>query len=235
MKTLLKSLIRAPRVTGLISSIGQRNPQLQRYFSETPNQENDHEFAVSENVSEDAITNTTRVKITVPFWAASALVGTKGENIKEMKRKFGTNIITSNRYENFPGSKERVVLIEGERKKVVQTVHEVSEFFRGLQVPEWYKLSDGERHRQLKGVRMVVPTVMVSEFIGKGGENAAQIRKRFQLHKLSFHSNRRDLNESLLYISGDEKNVKETIEFLIEKLNNGPKLDKNLSYQQFYE
>jgi hypothetical protein len=184
--------------------------------------------------SEDAIADFSRVKITVPFCAVPALIGTKGENIKKISRNCDTIIFTSGLEENFPCSREQVVLIEGYSKNVVKTVHQVYDFLRGSQIPEGYEQNDGYRKR-LKGVNLVVPNVMAGSFMGAGGKTAAQIQKRFNLDIYNIHDQQHsDLNEQLLYISGDEKNVKETIEYLIEKLDYGPKLDKNLSYQQFY-
>jgi hypothetical protein len=235
MATLLKSLIRIPQVTGLISSFRQQNQQLQHCLSDTANQENEQDLAIDyDQVPNGAVTKISRIKITVPFWAVPALIGTNGGNIKKISRNCDTMISISGNGDNFPGSKEEVVLIEGESKNVVKTVQKVSDFLRGSQLPERYEQNDGYRKR-LRGANLVVPSVLVGCFMGTGGGIAKLIKKRFDLDIFSIKDQQHsDLNEQLVSILGDEENVKKAIQYSIDKLNNGPKLEKNLSYRQFY-
>jgi hypothetical protein len=231
MTTLFESLFRVHRV---ISSFRQQNQQLQRFFSETSNQGNKQKLAVGhDQFSEGVVRNVSRVKITVPFWAVSALIGTRSDNVRKLSKNCGTEILISRNGENFPGSKERVVLIEGDTKNVVNTVHQVSDFLRGLPQRAVYQQDDGARKR-LSGVNLVVPSVLVGCFVGNGGATAKLIQKQFNLDIFRISDRQHnDLNEQLVFISGDWQNVKEAIEYLIDKIHDGPELSDSLSYRQF--
>merc|ERR1719505_521076 len=87
----------------------------------------------------------------IPSNVSGHIIGKGGETIAELRRSSCTNIMMSKANELFPGTQDRVSLINGSKDSI------------------------GDVERQL---RLVVPNSTIGMVIGKGGETVEQMKQR---------------------------------------------------------
>lgn len=223
-------MISSLRGSGVTSTFRLQTQQLQRALSEYVDQEATQQ--VAENESADDVVS--RVKISFPYWAIPTVIGMRGENINKITSDSETFIQISKFKEYFPGYKDQVILIEGENENVVEAVHKIVDLVRNMELPENFEFVDRAKRRQ-NGVRLIIPRTLSGTFIGNGGEIQRQIREQFSLDMFNIQKREtlpEDFNESSIYISGEEENVKGAMNYVMEKLETEPeeRLDRNVSY-----
>ena len=177
-----------------------------------------------------------RIKITLPRWSVGHLIGLKYKHFIQMEKDCKTNLKISKRGHFFPGSLERVLLIEGETENVLKTIHKVYDTVRVMEIPESKYYHDVSKRRQ-NGIRLVSPLSFAENLKGIEGENESHTKKKFKLDQFKVNIRQQygtDFNERVIHIGGDEENVKDAVGFVVERLSSGPQVDSNLNYRCIY-
>merc|ERR1719290_730718 len=101
----------------------------------------------------------------IPSNVSGHIIGKGGETIAELRRSSCTNIMMSKANELFPGTQDRVSLINGSKDSISDVVKLLVKLMK-------QRLEElGEVERQL---RLVVPNSTIGMVIGKGGETVEQ-------------------------------------------------------------
>merc|ERR1719264_2466961 len=108
----------------------------------------------------------------VPSNVSGHIIGKGGETIAELRRSSCTNIMMSKANELFPGTQDRVSLINGSK----DSISDVVKLLMKLMKQRLDELGEpGDVDRQL---RIVVPNSTIGMIIGKGGETVEQMKQR---------------------------------------------------------
>ena len=175
----------------------------------------------------------TRIKITLPRWSVGPLIGPKYENLIQMKKDCKTNLRLSKRGNDFPGSLEPVLLIEGETENVLKTIHKIYDTVRVMEIPESVNNPEAAKRRQ-NGISFVTPLSLAEDLKGLERENESHNKTKFKLDRFNVVTRKqydKDFKERVIHIRGDEENVKDAVGFVVERLSSGPQVDSNLNYQ----
>ena len=226
-----KSIVSRVRVAGVTSTSRLQTQLLLRTFSQAAEQEVIKDDSADKDIDNPA----SRVKIAIPSWAVGTIIGVKRGNIEKLKRDCKTSIRISDYGDYFPGSSENVCLIEGDSENVVDAVHKISDSVRNTEIPEFFKIREGAEYRQ-RGVKLIFPISLSGLFIGKGGEDQRKIKERFSLEYFSMQRRNtltKDSIERSIFIKGEVENMRQAVNFVIEKLESNPdhKLGRNISYR----
>ena len=191
---------------------------------------------VDRNLKYQLVNKLTRIKITLPRWSVGPLVGPKYENLIQMEKDCKTNLQLSKWGHFFPGSREPVLLIEGETENVLKTIHKIYDTVRMMEIPESVDNADAAKRRQ-NGIHLVTPLTFAEDLKGIERENESHTKTKFNLDQFNVLTRKQyheDFKERLIHICGDEENVKMALSSVIESLSSGYNVDRNLSYRQFY-
>merc|ERR1719447_1914673 len=108
----------------------------------------------------------------IPSNVSGHIIGKGGETIAELRRSSCTNIMMSKANELFPGTQDRVSLINGSK----DSISDVVKLLVKLMKQRLEELGEpGDVERQL---RLVVPNSTIGMVIGKGGETVEQMKQR---------------------------------------------------------
>lgn len=110
------------------------------------------------------------VKILVPNYAAGAIIGKRGQTMRDMEEKFSCKIKISPSGKVYPGIGERVVVLVGEVSQILELNTEIME-----------KVQSDAKHagdnNRSNVVKMIVPNLTAGLIIGKGGETIKKIQQ----------------------------------------------------------
>eukprot|EP00047_Mylnosiga_fluctuans_P016926 m.57465 g.57465 ORF g.57465 m.57465 type:complete len:176 (+) comp6836_c0_seq3:41-568(+) len=105
------------------------------------------------------------LKILVPNQSAGTIIGKAGLTINQIQTESGSRVKLSQNREFFPGTTDRVVLVQGNLESTIIGVHLVLE--RALNNPEQQPPDPPETPRQMK---LSIPSNSAGSVIGRGGE-----------------------------------------------------------------
>ena len=192
---------------------------------------------VDSNLNYRRINNLTRIKITLPQWSVGPLIGPKYENLIQMEKDCKTYLQFSAKGHFFPGSTERVLLIEGDIENVLKTIHKIYDTVRVMEMSESVDNPDAIKGSQ-NGISLITPLSFVKDFkAGFERENESPTKKQFKLDQFNVFTRQqyhKNLKERVIRIGGEEKSVKDAVSFVVERLNSGYEVDRNLDYQQYF-
>ena len=178
-----------------------------------------------------------RIKLLLP----SYVIGKFMHNIKSLRADTECNIKLSNYDHLFPGSFERVLMVEGKKENVKKVIEKVNDLLDGksdLNDDNIKKVFRNKyRDEQLK---FLVPLAWGQKLIRKSGNILNAIKMKNELAHVnldkSYCSLNPKLNEAVLTLGGEKKNVLDAgLEVLESMLEDADKcqLSNNLNYQQF--
>ena len=221
------------RIPGVTSVLRLPRVVLQRALSQSASgavPDVKQEVPVKQNFDNEP----TRIKITLPPWSVGPLIGRKYKKLIQMKKDCNTNLKLSKLGNDFPGSTERVLLIEGETENVLSTIHKIYDTVRMIEIPEYLNSPDAAKRRQ-NGISLVTPLSFAEDLKGIERENESPTKKKFKLDQFDVFTKKlyynKDFEERVIHIRGDEENVKGAVSFVVERLSSGPKVDRNLNYR----
>lgn len=196
--------------------------------------------------------NKSRLKILIPSYykAVQNLIGPNGKNIKKIAFKSKTKIKMSRFNDHFPGTRDRVLMVEGSKSNVIGAVGEINELLRNVELPSENLLAEEglpDRkntdkykmlRRNLNGIRFVLPFSICGKLIGPGGANVSKLQTE---HCLNIHSFAHleqahvDLNETFVSFQGEKENLQKASEMVLDCLDIKTRhtLSDNFSYQEF--
>lgn len=155
------------------------------------------------------------IKILVPSISAGCIIGKGGEVMQRLKQETSTQIVTSKSNEFFPGTRERVVRIEGDPDNIMNVIS----FIQDKQDEEYGDKIPSERSKQIK---LVIPNELAGAIIGKGGDTLKKIREEAGLNSVNVSSknDRAQDKERIVTVEGDtpaalEKGVRLVLDILV--------------------
>jgi len=176
------------------------------------------------------------LKILVPAVASGAIIGKGGETIAEIQKQTGTRIKMSKANDFYPGTTERVGLLQGPPDSVLMVMDFITEKIMEKPDPTAKPAIDfdnkicAEREKQIK---VIVPNSTAGMIIGKGGSFIKQLKdKSGAFIQISQKSKETTLPERVVTIIGDPNNNRKVLEMIICKILEDPQSSSclNISY-----
>jgi len=176
------------------------------------------------------------LKILVPAVASGAIIGKGGETIAEIQKQTGTRIKMSKANDFYPGTTERVGLLQGPPDSVLMVMDFINEKIMEKPDPTAKPAIDfdnkicAEREKQIK---VIVPNSTAGMIIGKGGSFIKQLKDESGAFiQISQKSKETTLPERVVTIIGDPNNKRKAIEMIICKILEDPQSSSclNISY-----
>lgn len=175
------------------------------------------------------------MKLLIPNYAAGSIIGKGGDVINDLQNESQTRIRLSHSNDNFPGTKERVIVVTGNitgvRKVNRFILEKVSEEGKADKAVQSGSL-DKNRNRQLK---MIVPNAAAGVIIGKGGSNIKEIQDKSGAHvQVSQKNAQFAVDERILTLTGEFNERLQAWELIIwkclEDVNNLPNTSVSYSH-----
>ena len=176
------------------------------------------------------------LKILVPAVASGAIIGKGGETIAEIQKQTGTRIKMSKANDFYPGTTERVGLIQGPPEAVLSVMDFITEKVVEKPDPTAKPAIDfdnkvcAEREKQIK---IIVPNSTAGMIIGKGGSFIKQLKDESGAFiQISQKSKETTLPERVVTIIGDPTTNRKALEMVICKILEDPQSSSclNISY-----
>jgi RNA-binding protein Nova len=112
----------------------------------------------------DSAEKPTHIRFLVSNAAAGSVIGKGGSTITEFQAKSGARIQLSRNQEFFPGTTDRIIMISGSIKEVVNGLELILDKLHSELHAE-----DGNEVEPRRRIRLVVPNSSCGGIIGKGG------------------------------------------------------------------
>lgn len=113
------------------------------------------------------------IKMLIPARIAGIVIGKGGSNISKLQEESNCRVRISKTYELFPGTDERVCLINGEIQGIMQVYDRVQDTFKAR--PDAFN-ADLPSDR-INEVQILVPNTTAGLLIGRAGSNIRQINQ----------------------------------------------------------
>ena len=127
---------------------------------------------VAQNMAQRQMGPPINLKILVPATASGAIIGKGGETIAEIQKQTATRIKMSKATDFYPGTTERVGLIQGPAESIITVMDFIAEKVTEKPDPSAKPAIDfdnklpAEREKQVK---VIIPNSTAGMIIGKGG------------------------------------------------------------------
>ncbi|KAF8118850.1 hypothetical protein N665_0002s0159 [Sinapis alba] len=174
---------------------------------------------------DDSAEKPTHIRFLVSNAAAGSVIGKGGSTITEFQAKSGARIQLSRNQEFFPGTTDRIIMISGSIKEVVNGLELILDKLHSeLHAEEG---SDVEPRRRL---RLVVPNSSCGGVIGKGG---ATIKSFIEESKAGIKISPLDntfygLSDRLVTLSGTFEEQMRAIDLILAKLTEDDHYSQNV-------
>jgi len=176
------------------------------------------------------------LKILVPAIASGAIIGKGGETIADVQKQTGTRIKMSKAGDFYPGTTERVGLIQGPAESVLIVMDFIAEKIIEKPDPAAKPAIDfdnkipAEREKQVK---VIIPNSTAGMIIGKGGSFIKQLKDESGAFiQISQKSKDATLSERVVTIIGEKNANKKALEMILSKIQEDPQSASclNISY-----
>ncbi|MEE6489918.1 hypothetical protein FKM82_015726 [Ascaphus truei] len=211
------------------------NPDSRKRPLETPTE------AISTKRSNTAEDGELFLKVLIPSYAAGSIIGKGGQTIVQLQRETGATIKLSKSKDFYPGTTERVCLVQGSAEALL-TVHSfIAEKVR--EIPQGAVKNEGigiispqttmnpERAKQAK---LIVPNTTAGLIIGKGGATVRGIMEESGAWvQLSQKPAGPNLQERVVTVSGEAGQVQRALRRILHKARDDPPQNSahlNISY-----
>merc|ERR1719220_497051 len=152
----------------------------------------------------------------IPSNVSGHIIGKGGETIAELRRSSCTNIMMSKANELFPGTQDRVSLINGSK----DSISDVVKLLMKLMKQRLDELGEpGDVDRQL---RLVVPNSTIGMIIGKGGETVEQMKQRSGANILISKKDEVKIPERVITLVGEVRSNQVALDMILEKIVDDP-------------
>merc|ERR1719402_1538875 len=152
----------------------------------------------------------------IPSNVSGHIIGKGGETIAELRRSSCTNIMMSKANELFPGTQDRVSLINGSK----DSISDVVKLLVKLMKQRLEELGEpGDVERQL---RLVVPNSTIGMVIGKGGETVEQMKQRSGANILISKKDEVKIPERVITLVGEVRSNQVALDMILEKIVEDP-------------
>ncbi|XP_073417353.1 RNA-binding protein Nova-2-like [Dendrobates tinctorius] len=170
------------------------------------------------------------LKVLIPSYAAGSIIGKGGQTIVQLQRETGATIKLSKSKDFYPGTTERVCLVQGTAEALMSVHNFIAEKVRevpqgatksdlGVLIPAHNNIS-AERAKQAK---LIVPNTTAGLIIGKGGSTVRSIMEESGAWvQLSQKPAGPNLQERVVTVSGEPNQVQRAIRNIIHKAREDP-------------
>ncbi|XP_072285949.1 RNA-binding protein Nova-2-like isoform X2 [Pyxicephalus adspersus] len=169
------------------------------------------------------------LKILIPSYAAGSIIGKGGQTIVQLQRETGATIKLSKSKDFYPGTTERVCLVQGTAEALLAAHNFIAEKVRELPqgapkndlglLPAQSSIS-AERAKQAK---LIVPNTTAGLIIGKGGATVRSIMEESGAWvQLSQKPAGPNLQERVVTVSGEAAQVQLAVRSIIHKAKEDP-------------
>ncbi|XP_073498177.1 RNA-binding protein Nova-2-like isoform X1 [Phyllobates terribilis] len=210
----------------------QQNPQMETEASDSRKRplETPTEASSTKRSNTAADDSELFLKVLIPSYAAGSIIGKGGQTIVQLQRETGATIKLSKSKDFYPGTTERVCLVQGTAEALMSVHNFIAEKVRevpqgatksdlGVLIPAQNNIS-AERAKQAK---LIVPNTTAGLIIGKGGSTVRSIMEESGAWvQLSQKPAGPNLQERVVTVSGEPNQVQRAIRNIIHKAREDP-------------
>uniref|UniRef100_A0A3Q0SIN8 NOVA alternative splicing regulator 1 n=1 Tax=Amphilophus citrinellus TaxID=61819 RepID=A0A3Q0SIN8_AMPCI len=180
------------------------------------------------------------LKVLIPSYAAGSIIGKGGQTIVQLQKETGATIKLSKSKDFYPGTTERVCLIQG-TVEALNGVHnfiaeKVREMPQSAQKPEPVSILQPQttvNPDRVKQAKLIVPNSTAGLIIGKGGATVKAVMEQSGAWvQLSQKPEGINLQERVVTISGEPEQNRKAVEIIVQKIQEDPQSSSclNISY-----
>ncbi|XP_043976024.1 RNA-binding protein Nova-2 isoform X2 [Gambusia affinis] len=180
------------------------------------------------------------LKVLIPSYAAGSIIGKGGQTIVQLQKETGATIKLSKSKDFYPGTTERVCLIQG-TVEALNGVHDfiaekVREMPQSTQKTEPVSILQPQttvNPDRVKQAKLIVPNSTAGLIIGKGGATVKAVMEQSGAWvQLSQKPEGINLQERVVTISGEPEQNRKAVEIIIQKIQEDPQSSSclNISY-----
>ncbi|KAM3875437.1 RNA-binding protein Nova-1-like isoform 2-T2 [Diretmus argenteus] len=180
------------------------------------------------------------LKVLIPSYAAGSIIGKGGQTIVQLQKETGATIKLSKSKDFYPGTTERVCLIQG----TVEALNGVHDFIaeKVREMPQSTQKSEPVSILQpqttvnpdrIKQAKLIVPNSTAGLIIGKGGATVKAVMEQSGAWvQLSQKPEGINLQERVVTISGEPEQNRKAVEIIVQKIQEDPQSSSclNISY-----
>ncbi|XP_059370234.1 RNA-binding protein Nova-1-like isoform X2 [Carassius carassius] len=180
------------------------------------------------------------LKVLIPSYAAGSIIGKGGQTIVQLQKETGATIKLSKSKDFYPGTTERVCLIQG-TVEALNSVHDfiaekVREMPQSAQKTEPISILQPQttvNPDRVKQAKLIVPNSTAGLIIGKGGATVKAVMEQSGAWvQLSQKPEGINLQERVVTISGEPEQNRKAVEIIVQKIQEDPQSSSclNISY-----
>lgn len=180
------------------------------------------------------------LKVLIPSYAAGSIIGKGGQTIVQLQKETGATIKLSKSKDFYPGTTERVCLIQG-TVEALNNVHDfiaekVREMPQSAQKTEPVSILQPQttvNPDRVKQAKLIVPNSTAGLIIGKGGATVKAVMEQSGAWvQLSQKPDGINLQERVVTISGEPEQNRKAVEIIVQKIQEDPQSSSclNISY-----
>ncbi|KAM9853266.1 RNA-binding protein Nova-2 isoform 3-T3 [Aulostomus maculatus] len=180
------------------------------------------------------------LKVLIPSYAAGSIIGKGGQTIVQLQKETGATIKLSKSKDFYPGTTERVCLVQG-TVEALNGVHDfiaekVREMPQSTQKTEPVSILQPQttvNPDRIKQAKLIVPNSTAGLIIGKGGATVKAVMEQSGAWvQLSQKPEGINLQERVVTISGEPEQNRKAVEIIVQKIQEDPQSSSclNISY-----
>ncbi|XP_030075476.1 RNA-binding protein Nova-2 [Microcaecilia unicolor] len=180
------------------------------------------------------------LKVLIPSYAAGSIIGKGGQTIVQLQKETGATIKLSKSKDFYPGTTERVCLVQG-TAEALNAVHnfiaeKVREIPQSVVKPDSLSLLQPQTTMnpdRAKQAKVIVPNSTAGLIIGKGGATVKAIMEQSGAWvQLSQKPEGINLQERVVTISGEPEQIHKAVDIIVQKIQEDPQSSSclNISY-----
>ncbi|XP_077117016.1 RNA-binding protein Nova-1 isoform X8 [Ranitomeya variabilis] len=180
------------------------------------------------------------LKVLIPSYAAGSIIGKGGQTIVQLQKETGATIKLSKSKDFYPGTTERVCLIQG-TVEALNAVHgfiaeKIREMPQNVAKTEPVSILQPQttvNPDRIKQVKIIVPNSTAGLIIGKGGATVKAVMEQSGAWvQLSQKPDGINLQERVVTVSGEPEQNRKAVELIVQKIQEDPQSGSclNISY-----
>ncbi|XP_044527033.1 RNA-binding protein Nova-2 [Gracilinanus agilis] len=180
------------------------------------------------------------LKVLIPSYAAGSIIGKGGQTIVQLQKETGATIKLSKSKDFYPGTTERVCLVQG-TAEALNAVHsfiaeKVREIPQAMAKPEVASILQPQTTMnpdRAKQAKLIVPNSTAGLIIGKGGATVKAVMEQSGAWvQLSQKPEGINLQERVVTVSGEPEQVHKAVAAIVQKVQEDPQSSSclNISY-----
>ncbi|XP_061414939.1 RNA-binding protein Nova-1-like isoform X1 [Lethenteron reissneri] len=180
------------------------------------------------------------LKVLIPSYAAGSIIGKGGQTIVQLQKETGATIKLSKSKDFYPGTTERVALIQGTAESLNGVHNFIAEKIREMPAaaskPEPVTLLQPQTAvspDRMKQAKIIVPNTTAGLIIGKGGATVKSMMEQSGAWvQLSQKPEGGSLQERVVTVSGEPEQSRHAVQLIVQKIQEDPQSGSclNISY-----